>query len=377
MPDLFYYHPRMLAYSFGPSHPFKPERLSHSVETLQSIVQLDTIDPGPGLEEDLHRVHDSEYLGVLRAASEGRVVSDLFSYGLGPGDNPPFQGMWEATLAFTAGTVAAARAVRDGASLATTLAGGLHHARRAQASGFCLANDCAIALAILRERFDRVAYVDIDLHHGDGVQWIFWDDPAVLTCSIHETGRTLYPGTGFVDEVGPSGTCVNAPLAPYTTGDVWLDAFRRGIVPAIEAFGPQAVVLQMGADPHYDDPLGHLRVTIAEWLEAVRLVRDIGLPLVACGGGGYAMHAVVRSWSAAILTLYDLPVPDELIRDAELPGPRNTGREEAEAALAALEAGVLARLRDGRAGDGLPASTDPGRQPSVDGPGPRATEHDG
>ncbi|HRI45387.1 MAG TPA: hypothetical protein PLV39_14610, partial [Fimbriimonadaceae bacterium] len=231
--------------------------------------------------------------------------------------------------------------------LATTLAGGLHHARRALASGFCLANDCAIALSILRERFDRVAYIDIDLHHGDGVQWIFWDDPAVLTCSIHETGRTLYPGSGFVEEVGPAGTSVNVPLAPFTTGDVWLDAFRGGILPAIEAFRPQAIVLQMGADPHYDDPLGHLRVTVAEWLEAVRLVRDLGLPLVACGGGGYAMHAVVRSWAAAILTLYAEPVPEELTLDDELPGPRDSGREEAEAVLASLRVGVLASLRGG------------------------------
>lgn len=270
--------------------------------------------------------------------------ANAFEFGFGPGDNPPFAGMWEATLAYTAGTTAAARAVRDGAELATTLAGGLHHARRRQASGFCLANDCAMALSILRERFDRVAYVDIDLHHGDGVQWIFWDDPAVLTCSIHETGRTLYPGSGFVSEAGPAGTAVNVPLAPYTTGDVWLDAFRRGILPALGAFRPQAIVLQMGADPHYDDPLGHLRVTISEWLEAVRDVRDLGLPLVACGGGGYAAHVVPRAWASAILTLEHLPVPEELVRDEITPGPRETGRAEAEAVLAELER-VLAGLR--------------------------------
>lgn len=359
MPGSFYYHPRMLAYSFGPSHPFKPERLARAVKTLEGIVDLQPIDPGTGQEEDLYRVHDQAYLEALRTASEGGAVPDLFAYGLGPGDNPPFEGMWEATLAFTAGTAAAARSVASGARLATTLAGGLHHARRSLASGFCLANDCAIALSILRGRYERVAYVDIDLHHGDGVQWIFWDDPAVLTCSIHETGRTLYPGSGFVDEVGPAGTSVNVPLAPYTTGDVWLDAFQRAILPAIAAFRPQVIVLQMGADPHYDDPLGHLQVTVAEWLAAVRLVRDLGLPLVACGGGGYAMHAVVRSWAAAILTLYEEPVPEELTLDDELPGPRDSGRAEAEATVASLEEGVLARLRGGRS-DGevaLPAES--------------------
>ena len=347
-PSIFY-HPRMFSYSFGPSHPFKPERLRRAMDLLGAVAEIEVVDPGPGLPEDPLLVHDPAYVEAVRRYSPGvRLPHDS---GFGPGDNPPFEGMFEATLAYTAGTLAAARAVRDGAILGCTLGGGLHHARKAQASGFCIFNDPAMAIAVLMERFERVAYVDIDLHHGDGVQWLWFDDPRVITCSIHQDGRTLYPGTGFVTETGAAFTSVNVPLAPGTTGDTWLWAIERGILPALAAFQPQAIVLEMGADPHFTDPLGHLMVSAQEWWQAIALVRDLGLPIVACGGGGYNMDSVARMWVGAILTILGLEIPDEVpaehridsrtFRDTELPTPRGVGREEAERVIGYLEANVL------------------------------------
>lgn len=194
---------------------------------------------------------------------------------------------------------------------------------------------------MLRERFDRVAYVDIDLHHGDGVQALFFDDPSVMTCSIHETGASLYPGTGFVDERGAGDSSVNVPLEPGTTGDVWLWAFENGIIPLLNKFDPEVIVLQMGTDPHFLDPLGHLQVAAQEWLAAVRLVRDLGLPIVAVGGGGYALECVPRMWASAVMTLSEIEFDDAIptgvphewgmatFSDA-LPEPRDQGRIQAE-----------------------------------------------
>jgi acetoin utilization protein AcuC len=345
----------MTAYDFGPQHPLKPVRLERTVALLKACVPgFQCIDPGPGSVKDALRVHSLEYVEVVRALSDDATFmcrEEMWPWGFGTADDPVFEGMFEASLAYVAGTVRAAEAVRDGAPLAFGIAGGLHHAQRSRASGFCVFNDPAIACSILRERFDRVAYVDIDLHHGDGVQALFFDDPTVMTCSIHETGRRLYPGTGFVEERGAGDACINVPLEPFTTGDVWLWAFENGIVPALRRFAPQAVVLQMGTDPHFLDPLGHLQVAAQEWVEAVKRVQSLGLPIVAAGGGGYELSCVPRMWSAAVMTLcgiaYDDAIPDSVPRewgmatfaDHALPQPRNQGREAAESVVARLASG--------------------------------------
>lgn len=346
----FYYHDRMLGYDFGPRHPLRPERLRRAVELIQAVSDIEVTDPGTGEVADVLRVHDSSFVDYVRTNPGSG------DYGFGPGDNPSFEGMFEASMAYVAGTAAAARAVVGGAPLAFGLAGGLHHAHRARASGFCIFDDPAIALHILREKYERVAYVDIDLHHGDGVQGLFFDDPTVLTCSIHESGRTLFPGTGFVHETGSAFTSVNVPLAAGTTGEVWLDAFRHGILTALERFEPQAVVLQMGTDAHFADPLGHLNVAAQEWLEALREIRSFGRPIVAVGGGGYNPTTVPRMWASAVLTLAGLEVPVEIpeslqqdlgarfFLDQALPSPRNQGREAAEATLTELRTTVLEHI---------------------------------
>lgn len=355
----FYYSPKILSYTFGPNHPLKPERLRRTIELL-SRYGVSPIDSGDGNVGDVLRVHGPEYVSVVQTLSiypdpDGWTDDELMeraAFGFSSGDNPAFEGMFEAALSYVGASAKAAEAVRDGAPLAFGIGGGLHHAQRALASGFCIFDDCAVACDILRERFDRVAYVDIDVHHGDGVQWIFYKDPSVLTCSIHEEGRTLYPGTGFAEETGVEFSALNVPIQARTTGDVWLDAFERGILPGLEKFAPQAIVLQMGTDAHYLDPLGHLKCTAQEWLAAVRRIKGLGLPIVALGGGGYNILNVPRMWTAACLTLGDVPFSDEVPADlaeawgmptyfdAVQPEPRGIGREYADDVVDWLERNV-------------------------------------
>jgi acetoin utilization protein AcuC len=343
---VFFYHERMKEYDFGPQHPLRPERLDLFLAVLGRLApDVAATDPGLAPVEDVLRVHDAGFVEAVRAASEGRATRDLLSAAvLGPGDTPAFPGIFEAALAYCGGAVRAAEAVRDGQAIAFNMAGGLHHARRSEASGFCTFNDPAIAASVLRERFDRVAYVDIDVHHGDGVQWIFFEDPTVMTCSIHQTGRTLYPGTGFVSETGAEGTSVNVPLEPFATGDTWLWAFRNGILPALERFGPQALVLQMGADAHFMDPLAHLQVAAQEWWQAVDELAALGLPTVAMGGGGYSMDSTPRLWAGAVVTLLGRPELRSGLDDERVPQPRRQGESEAERTVAELSS-LLDRAR--------------------------------
>lgn len=358
----FFYRDEMASYCFGDQHPLKPERLRRTLRLLKAESAIDPIPPDPASEETLLLVHSRDYIEAVKHASSipmeladdpdrfDAVKRTLVQYGLGTSDNPIFSDMHEKSLHYVGGGVAAATAIVDGARLSFNISGGLHHATASKASGFCVYNDPAIMVRILLKRFERVAYVDIDLHHGDGVQQIFCDDPSVLTVSIHETGETLYPGTGFTSEVGtPEPHCVNIPLEAFTTGDVWVDAFERVVPKVIRNFSPGAIVLQMGADPHFSDPLGHLRVTAQEWLHSVKIVRDLGLPIAACGGGGYNLLAVPRMWAAACMTLGEHtfgPMIPESVRDElevshyfdeHVPTPRETGRTFAEETIQELE----------------------------------------
>ena len=352
--ERFYFHPGSVEYDFGPQHPLRPVRLVRTLAVLEACVPgFEPVAPSAAEVGDLLRVHSQEYVDAVRGLSDDpRCMSmgKMSAWGFGSGDNPVFSGMYEASVAYTGGTVRAASEVRDGAPLAFGIAGGLHHAQHSSASGFCIFNDPAIACSVLRERFSRVAYVDIDLHHGDGVQALFYDDPAVMTCSIHESGLHLFPGTGFIEERGVEGSSVNVPLEPGTTGDVWVWAFENGILPLLRAFDPGVIVLQMGTDAHFLDPLGHLQVAAQEWLSAVRSVRDLGLPIVAVGGGGYAQECVPRMWASAVMTLAGIEfgddLPDAVPREwgmatfsDELPEPRSQGRAEAEAAVGSLLSG--------------------------------------
>lgn len=311
----FTHHPGTFLYSFGSSHPLKPVRLQLFHSLLERLATVDWVPPQAATEADLFLVHSPDYVEAVRSLSQDQkspAAQELAVRYQFYGDNPPFPGMWEPSLAYVGGATAAARAVANGAPLAFGMDGGLHHAMPSKAAGFCIFNDPAIACAILRERFDRVAYIDIDVHHGDGVQEIFLDDPNVLTISIHESGRTIWPGTGWPHESGAHFTSVNLPIPARSSGYLWREAFRSVALPALEAFQPQAIVLQMGCDAHYADRLGHLYVDSTTWWEVVADVRDTGIPIVAMGGGGYTVTNVPRLWAGAVLTLAGAPIPDRL-----------------------------------------------------------------
>lgn len=338
----------MLEYDFGPKHPLKPQRV---IDVMTVLGNPKTTDPGLGSREDLLRCHRPEYIDAI-AQADTLTREELAVFGIGPGDTTWFPGMYESALAYCAGTAAAARAVCDGEQVAIAIAGGLHHAQSDHASGFCVFNDVAIACHILRERFDRVLYVDIDLHHGDGVQALFYDDPTVATLSIHQSGRTLYPGTGFVNETGANYTSVNIPLDPYTTGEIWLESVTVVFRKLLDSFRPRAIVLQMGCDAHTCDPLGHLQVSVQDFLAAVRLVYDSGLPIVAAGGGGYHLGNVPRMWASAICILSGNPIPDRLPQGLKNPyggseiidPEEQTKRGQGESSASQVCAQVLANL---------------------------------
>lgn len=310
----FYGHPLTLAYEFGPRHPLRPERLRRALLLFQHVLGVEVLPAEPTHPATLSALHDDDYLDALRRYSHGErgFESSPGEFGIGPGDCPPFDGMWESSLAYMGCTEAAAKAVASGAFRGYNIAGGLHHARRRRAAGFCLLNDPAWAIWHLREAGRRVAYVDLDVHHGEGVQYAWEHDAHVLTCSIHQDGRTLFPGTGAMEETGRLHNAVNVPLAPETSGDVWLWAFREAILPAIRQFRPEVLVVQCGTDAHALDPLARLRCRSQDWFAAIADLHALGLPAVVVGGGGYHLGCVPRMWLGAVALFAGLPLPESI-----------------------------------------------------------------
>lgn len=317
---LFFYTDLFAGYDFGPQHPLKPRRLGMTYQLLDAYGVFDTAlelaAPQHADEEEVAETHSRDYLEALSQMDREGMIPQARRYGVGTGDVPFFPQIYGSSLLYTGASAQAAQAIIDGAGggqAAFNISGGLHHAHFARAAGFCVLNDCAVALRRLRRKFSRVAYVDIDVHHGDGVQELFFDDPSVLTISLHESGRTLFPGTGYTDEIGVGageGYAVNLPFAPYTDDVTWIEAWRASALPILLAFDPEAIVLQMGTDTHVLDPLAHLCLTAQGWLEAVKDVQALGKPIVAVGGGGYNLTTVTRMWTLAVTTLAGIDVPD-------------------------------------------------------------------
>ena len=333
---LLVYGPRSTTYDFGPSHPLTPRRFGPGIGLLEAVGAKAGLAPEPVDDERLEWIHDAGYVEIVRAFS--RDPEARFRAGIGPGDTPAFAGMHEASAAVAGGSLGAMEAIlRGDVEHAFHPGGGLHHAMPDRAGGFCVYNDPALAVARARRDDLRVLYIDLDVHHGDGVQRIHWNDPGVMTVSIHETGFALFPGTGFVDEVGgpaARGTKVNVPLDPGTGEIGWL-AVVREVLPALaDAFRPDVVVSQHGADSHAFDPLAHLRVTTTAMGAAARLVDEIahrwaGGRWLATGGGGYDIFRVVpRTWALVWLAGAHREVP------AAIPGAWR-GRWAAEAERAA------------------------------------------
>ena len=321
LPDpLLVYGPRSTTYDFGPSHPLTPRRFGPGISLLESIGAAPGLAPEPASDEELGWIHDEAYIGTVKAFS--MFPDGPPKAGIGPGDTPAFAGMHEASAAVAGGSLRAMEAILRGEVLhAFQPGGGLHHAMRHRAGGFCVYDDPALAVARARRDGLRVLYVDLDVHHGDGVQMIHWADPGVLTLSIHETGMALFPGTGFADELGApraEGTKVNVALDPGTGERGWLAALELVLPAVAEAFQPEIVVSQHGADSHAFDPLAHLRVTTTAMGRAARLVDELahrwaGGRWLATGGGGYDVYRVVpRAWSHVWLAQNHAPVPDAI-----------------------------------------------------------------
>ena len=319
---LLVFGPRSLDYDFGPAHPLTPRRFGPGIELLRAVGAEPGLAPEPATDDALRLAHSAGYLEVVRRFSEvdhGWMEPEA-GIGVG-GDNPPFLGMHDAAAAVAGGSLQAIEAIlRGDVEHAFHPGGGLHHAMSARASGFCIYDDPALAIARARTEGVRVLYVDLDVHHGDGVEAIHAADPGVLTVSFHESGRYLFPGTGFADEVGEgsaAGTIVNVPLPPGTGDGAWLGAVTSLLPELAAEFRPELIVSQHGADSHLWDPLAHLGNTVSAMGAAARLVHELahehaGGRWLSTGGGGYDAYRVVpRAWALVWLAAAHREVPRE------------------------------------------------------------------
>ncbi|WP_199443260.1 acetoin utilization protein AcuC [Umezawaea beigongshangensis] len=327
-----------LGYDLGADHPLNPVRLDLTIRLATALGVLDGVPllgALPASATDVERVHDPAYLNAVQAApTAGWDVG----HGLGTADNPVFERMHEASSLVVGGSLAAAARIASGeADRAISIAGGLHHAMRDHASGFCVYNDCAVAIHwLLDHGVDRVAYVDVDVHHGDGVQAAFYDDPRVLTISVHQNPLSLWPGTGWARETGgpgAEGTSVNLPVPPRTRDAAWLRAFHAVVPSLLAEFRPQVLVTQCGVDSHREDPLADLSLSVDGHRAIYRALRDLaethaGGRWLALGGGGYELLRVVpRSWTHLLATVLDrdldpeTPLPAEWVAHASRIAP--------------------------------------------------------
>lgn len=318
----FVYDPSLARHVLRADHPLRAVRLQQTFELATAYGAFDDpgamlVPPRPATREELLTFHASAYVDAVRRYSDGGQRRDAEAFGFSDGgDNPIFAGMYDAAALACGGSVVAADLVAEGRALvAFSVAGGLHHAMASRASGFCVFNDPVVAINALRRRGLRVAYVDIDAHHGDGVQAAYYEDPDVLTVSLHESGRYLFPGSGEVEEMGRGagrGFSINVPLFPYTDDAVYLDAFDAVVPPLLRAFGPDVIATQLGVDAHARDPLTHLALTTRGFVALVERFGDMHVPWLAFGGGGYHLDVVARSWTLAYGVMLGREWPDEL-----------------------------------------------------------------
>jgi acetoin utilization protein AcuC len=320
----FVYSERFGSFYYGIEHPMKPVRLRLTAELMEAL-GLDklpsamTVEARSATEEELLFFHTPEYLKVLKEANTGIIPVGGTQHGLGYADNPVFNGVYEWSALCAGASLQAAALVAEGrAEVAFNISGGLHHAMPSRASGFCYINDAAIAIKYLAGLGKRVAYVDIDAHHGDGVEFAFYDTNKVLTLSVHESGQWLFPGTGLVTDIGVNsgkGFALNMPLPPSTGDELFLKVFDEVVQPAIEEFQPDILVTQLGVDSFETDPITHLSLTTNSFEKAVERFRDMEIPWVALGGGGYDLSNVSRAWTLAWALMNDVTAPNVIPED--------------------------------------------------------------
>lgn len=363
----------LLGYDLGGDHPLHPIRLELTIRLASALGVLDGVEllvPKQASEKEIERIHEAGYISAVR---EAPMVGWDVGHGLGTPDNPVFDRMHEASARVVGSSLMAAERIVTGATnRAVSIAGGLHHAMRDRAAGFCVYNDCAVAISwMLDHGLDRVAYLDVDVHHGDGVQAAFYDDPRVLTISLHQNPLTLFPGTGYPHEVGGAsarGTAVNVALPPHTTDGGWLRAFHAVVPSLLAAFRPQVLVTQCGVDTHEEDPLAELSLSVDGHREIYRTLRELadrhaGGRWLAAGGGGYQLLRVVpRSWTHLLATVLDRDISPEtrlpvqwldmvrrLAPSAEVPPTMSDGKDVAHLPWSGIVADqVDAAIRDTR-----------------------------
>jgi acetoin utilization protein AcuC len=309
---------------FGQAHPLKPERLRRTYELLTAYRAFDApnshlVPPRRASREDLLLFHTAEYVDAVASLSRGEGHAQARRYNFRPDETPVFPGMFETEGLKVGAALTGAEWVAQGqAQVAFSFAGGMHHARPALASGFCVFNDVAVAIHWLVRQGLRVAYVDIDVHHGDGVQAAFYDTDRVLTISLHQAGILFYPGTGFPEEIGTGagyGYSINVPFLIYTGEELYVWAFRQVVPPLVRQFAPDVLVTQLGVDTHYRDPLARLMLTTRGYvalIEELRTLADGVGRWLAFGGGGYAVDVVPRAWTLAYGLMSGQAFPDEL-----------------------------------------------------------------
>ena len=356
----FVYDDQVSRHLLREDHVMRPTRLRYTHDLLDAygaFERSDKVAPRHASLDELGWFHTVEYVRAVQAISGGEdgVTPERYNFSA-HGDNPPYEGMFEASALSTGGSLVAAELVAEGGvDVAFNVAGGLHHAAAGHASGFCIFNDPVIAIEALRRRGLRVMYVDIDCHHGDGVQAAFYGTSDVLTLSMHESGRYLFPGTGEVGELGSGegrGFSVNVPLAPYTGDETFHWAFDAVVPQIVEAFAPDVLVTQLGMDTHFDDPITHLAMTVQGHGEAVRKLGGMVEKWVALGGGGYDISAVARGWALDFGVMMGGDLPDAIpsayaaeyglsrLRDAEPsvePRHQEAARAFAEASVAEVK----------------------------------------
>ncbi|NBI29592.1 acetoin utilization protein AcuC [Chengkuizengella marina] len=332
----FIYHPQTLNYKFNEHHPFNQKRLTLTIDLLKksgALNEENIITPNPASDESIHAVHQTEFIQAVKGLSSPspstKALSQAEKFGLDKGDTPYFINMHEITSIVAGGSIEASKQVMSGQySHALHLGGGLHHAMPDRSAGFCVYNDAAIAIQYIRKNYGaKVLFVDTDVHHGDGVQWSFYADPEVFTFSIHETGKYLFPGTGYVTERGEDsgfGFNLNLPMEPYTEDESWLKCFSETLERIVKSFRPDVIVSLHGCDAHVYDPLSHIHCSMDIYLKMPQIIHNLAHEYcngqwIALGGGGYDIYRVVpRAWSLLWMVMSEHPLIHSLIEKPNL-----------------------------------------------------------
>lgn len=319
----YLYSPEYQRFNYGPHHPLRIARLALCHELIGLCGLPHASEPfAPASREELGLYHDRRYLETLAELSAHPRASGYLAFGLGPGDNPVFPGVYEWSALLAGASLAAGRLVAEaGRPAAFNMAGGMHHALAARAAGFCYVNDAVLVIGRLRARGSRVLYLDLDVHHGDGVQWAFFESDQVLTISLHQHPATLFPGTGYLEEMGRGpgrGFAVNLPLWPDSDDDIYIQCFDRIVPPLVQAFAPDYLVSQLGVDTFFEDPLANLNLTTRGFGHCLRRLRELARGRwIALGGGGYDLLNVARGWTLAwaVMCGREGDLPEELPPD--------------------------------------------------------------